>query len=159
AELQPQAAGRGRAAEPIPVLRPRLVAGGARQARRPRGAPHPPVSLRPPALRDRLRVLRPRRPLAVPRRAATGAHRLTRSGLRGAKPRAGLLAGPHDLVAAGADADEADGDAGELAHEREVVARLARELLLAARLADLTLEAGQLLVLGPRRVQDRLVVG
>jgi len=45
------------------------------------------------------------------------------------------------VLAAAVDADEPDGDARELAHEREIVAGLARQVLLAARLTDLALEA------------------
>src|SRR5918996_5578172 len=77
---------------------------------------------------------------------------------RRAKARLGLLAHPDHLVAAGADADQPDRDAEVVADRGQVVARLARQVLLAATVADLALEAWQLLVLGLRRVDDRLVV-
>src|SRR5581483_5830643 len=75
------------------------------------------------------------------------------------RPQLGPLAGPDHLVAAGADADEAHGDAGALGDELDVLARLAGQLGEAAAAADVALEAGQLLVLGDGAVQDRLVVG
>ena len=70
-----------------------------------------------------------------------------------------LLAHPDHLVAARADPDEADRDAEVVGDRRQVVARLGRQVLLAAALADVALEAGQLLVLGLDAVDDRLVVG
>src|SRR5262249_33672056 len=65
---------------------------------------------------------------------------------------------PDHLVAPRADADEADRDAEVLRDRSEVVARLGRQVLLAAAVADLALEAGQLLVFRLGHVDDRLVV-
>ena len=50
----------------------------------------------------------------------------------GSEPRLGLLAHPDHLVAAGADADEQDRDADVVADRGEVVARLRRQVGLAA---------------------------
>ena len=71
----------------------------------------------------------------------------------------GILAHPDHLVAAGADSHQADRDAGVLGDRLEVVAGLAAAGRIAAAVADIRLEAGELLVLGLGRVQDRLVVG
>ena len=66
---------------------------------------------------------------------------------------------PDHLVAARADADQLDRHADELGDEVEVVARRGRQVGRAAAVADLLVEAGQLLVDGLGGVQDRLVVG
>ena len=55
---------------------------------------------------------------------------------------------PDDLVASRADADEADRHADELADEAEVVARLDRQVGGGLAVAEVGVEAGQLLVLG-----------
>src|SRR5687768_18447914 len=85
----------------------------------------------------------------------------TFSNIRGSLGGAELcpLAHPDDLVSAGADADEADRGADGLLDEGEVVARLLRQVGLGTAVADLGLEARQLLVLGDGVVDDRLVVG
>src|SRR5262245_50449105 len=74
-------------------------------------------------------------------------------------PQAQLVPDPDHLVAIGPDAHEADRDLDELGDVIEVGAGLRRQVGLAATGAEVGLEARQLLVLGNRRVEDRLVVG
>src|SRR5262249_15706043 len=91
------------------------------------------------------------------RRAGAGECR--RAGLGGgAKPRLFLAAHPDDLVAPGPDPDQADGSARVVGDRGKVVPGLPRQLGLPATIADVALEARELLVLGLRHVDDRLVV-
>src|SRR5260221_11082260 len=68
-------------------------------------------------------------------------------------------ANPDHLVAPRPDADQADRDAGEVGDEVEVGARLGRQVCFAAAGGQVWLEAGQLLLLGPRRGETALVGG
>src|SRR5688500_5906651 len=82
------------------------------------------------------------------------------SGLRsGSEACLRLLAHADDLVAVRAHPNERDRGPGVVGYGLEVLARLLRQVLLAATVADIGLEAGQLLVLRLDGVDDRLVVG
>src|SRR5215211_87107 len=82
-----------------------------------------------------------------------------RLALRRAQRRPGVLARPDHLVATGSDADQPDLDARVFGDELEVVACLSGEVREPATVADLSLEARQLPVLGLRRMEHGLVPG